>query len=45
MYSMLLNLWVTNRLPEAGLENAVTKGWITAEQRDMIIATPRNPAA
>ena len=42
MYERLLNLWITGRLTEAQLDAAVVKGWITAEQRDEIAATPKN---
>lgn len=40
---MLLNLWVTRRATQATIDGAVTKGWITAEQAQTILATPQNP--
>lgn len=42
MYQMLLNLWITRRATETTLDNAVAKGWITAEQEQLILATPQN---
>jgi phenylpyruvate tautomerase PptA (4-oxalocrotonate tautomerase family) len=39
MYETLLRLYKTGKLTEAGLTNAVTKGWITEEQKAEIIAS------
>ena len=38
MYDTLTRLYTEGKLTEAGLQNAVTKGWITQEQMDEIIA-------
>ena len=38
MYNYLLNLYLSGRLNDAGLDNAVTKGWITQDQADSIRA-------
>lgn len=38
MYATLLNLYMTGRLNETGLDNAVTKGWITADEAAQIRA-------
>lgn len=37
MYETLMRLYNEGRLPEVGLSNAVTKGWITEEQKKEII--------
>jgi len=36
MYDRLLALYLSGRLSDAGLDSAVTKGWITAEQAAQI---------
>jgi hypothetical protein len=36
MYDRLHGLYLDGRLDDAGLDNAVTKGWITADQADQI---------
>lgn len=41
MYQFLLNLWVMNRITETNIQNAVAKGFITQEQADTILATPK----
>jgi len=41
MYQFLLNLWVMNRISEANIQNAVTKGFITQEEANAILATPK----
>jgi hypothetical protein len=41
MYNLLLNLWIMNRISETNIQNAVTKGYITQEQADTILATPK----
>lgn len=38
MYYTLLRLYTESRLTENGLTNAVTKAWITEEQKAEIIA-------
>lgn len=37
MYNTLKRLYQSGKLDEAGLENAVTKGWITEEQKKEIM--------
>jgi len=37
MFEMLANLWKQGRLPEIGLDRAVVKGWITEEQKVIIM--------
>jgi len=39
MYDRLLKLYLQGRLTEAQLQNAVTKGWITQEEYERIIAS------
>lgn len=41
MYETLLRLWKANKLSEAALTNAVTKAWITEEEKNTILATPK----
>jgi hypothetical protein len=41
MYDFLKNMWIMRRVTEVNLSNAVTKGYITAEQKDTILATPQ----
>lgn len=43
MYDRLLALWVSRKATTTTLDNAVAKGWITAEQEATILATPQNP--
>lgn len=38
MYDRLRTLYLTGQLSDAGLQNAVTKGWITQAQADQIRA-------
>lgn len=38
MYDTLRRLYLTGSLSDAGLQNAVTKGWITQAQADQIRA-------
>ena len=40
-YGFFLNMWIMGRVTEAQLQIAVDKGYLTAEERDMIIATPQ----
>lgn len=37
MFEMLEGLWKQGRLPEVGLDRAIEKGWITEEQKLIII--------
>jgi hypothetical protein len=39
MYNTLLRLYTTGKLSDAGLQNAVDKGWITADQMEEIVAS------
>jgi len=41
MYQFLLNMWVMRRIDEAYLQGQVTKGRITQQEYEMIIATPQ----
>jgi hypothetical protein len=41
MYDRLLALWIQGRLTETQLAAAVAKQWITAEQQQTILDTPR----
>lgn len=36
MFDTLMRLYKEGKLSDAGLENAVTKGWITQEQAETI---------
>ena len=38
MFERLKRLYDTGKLDEAGIQNAVLKGWITAEQAQEIIS-------
>ena len=38
MYEKLRDLYLSGRLNDAGLDNAVARGWITQEQADQIRA-------
>ncbi len=38
MYDRLRSLYLSGRLDDAGLDAAVTRGWITAEQAETIRA-------
>lgn len=41
MYQFLLNMWIMKRIDETYLQGQVTKGRITQQEYDMIIATPQ----
>mgnify|MGYP000175987411 CR=1 FL=1 len=41
MYEFILNMWIMGRIDEDYLNKAVDKNRITAEERRMIIATPK----
>lgn len=43
MYQFLLNMWIMKKIDEAYLDRMVEKGYITAEEKQMIIATPQLP--
>lgn len=42
MYDFLLNLWVSGRVTEQQIQSYADYGFITQEQADKIIATPKN---
>lgn len=44
MYQFLLNMWITRRVTETQIQEAVTRGYITQAEADMILATPQNAA-
>jgi hypothetical protein len=37
----LLNMWVMHRVTSTQIQNSVTRGYITQEEADMILATPQ----
>lgn len=39
LYPFLLNMWISKRISESNIQNAVTKQWITPEEANMILAT------
>lgn len=41
MYDLLMNMWKMKTITAARLDNAVTRNYITAEQRTTILATPQ----
>lgn len=41
MYNFLLNMWIMKRIDEAYLTTMVTKGRITEQEKQMILATPQ----
>ena len=41
MYQFLLNMWIMKRIDEEYLARMVTKGRITEEEKQMIMATPQ----
>lgn len=45
MYPFLLNMWTMRRINEAYLQIMITKGYITEEEFEMIVATPQIPEA
>ena len=40
LYPFILNMWVMGK-DETYVNNALAKGYITEEERDMILATPQ----
>lgn len=38
MYSIVKKIYLEGKIDDTGLDNAVTKGWITEEQKAEIIA-------
>lgn len=41
MYSFILNMWIMKRITATQVQTYVTKGFITQEEADMILATPQ----
>lgn len=41
MYQFLLNMWIMRKIDEAFLQGQITKGRVTQEEYDMIVATPQ----
>lgn len=41
MYNFLLNMWIMKRINEEYLQKRVSKGQITQDEYEMIIATPQ----
>lgn len=41
MYGFLLNMWVMKRIDKVYLDRMVEKGYITATEEEMIMATPQ----
>jgi hypothetical protein len=41
MYNFILNMWVMKKIDVAKVQSYVTKGYISQEEADMIIATPQ----
>ncbi|BDG48760.1 XkdX family protein [Parageobacillus sp. KH3-4] len=41
MYQFILNQWILGKYTETQVQNAVAKGYITQEQADTILATPK----
>jgi hypothetical protein len=41
MYQFLLNMWIMKRIDEVYLQGQVSKGRITQQEYEMIIATPQ----
>ena len=41
VYGFLLNMWIMRRIDEVYLDGQVSRGNITLEQKQMIIATPQ----
>ncbi len=40
-YNFLLNMWIMNRIDESYLTGQVTKGRLTNDEKEMILATPQ----
>jgi len=40
MFKFLLLQWKAGKVTEAHLNQAVVKGWITEEEKEIILATP-----
>ena len=40
-YDFLLNMWIMGRITEQQIQKAFTKGYITQEEANQILATPK----
>lgn len=43
MFKDLLRLWKSREINKGNLQKAVVKGWITEEQKNIILNTEQNP--
>lgn len=43
MYQLLLNLWIMKMINKVRIQNAVTKGYISQNEANIILATPQIP--
>jgi hypothetical protein len=41
MYNFILNMWIMKKIDEAKVQSYVTKGYITQEEANIILATPQ----
>lgn len=41
MYNFILNMWVFRKITETQVNSYVTKGFITQQEADQILATPQ----
>lgn len=41
MYQFLSNMWIVGKIYETYLAKMVEKGYITAEEKELILATPQ----
>lgn len=41
MYNFLLNMWIMRKIDKTFLDTQVTKGRITQQEEEMILATPQ----
>lgn len=41
MYNFILNMWIMGRYSETQIQAAVSKGYITQQEANMILATPQ----
>jgi hypothetical protein len=41
MYGFIANMWIMGKIDETKVQSYVTKGYISQEEADMILATPQ----
>jgi hypothetical protein len=41
MYTFILNMWIVRRIDETKISSYVSKGFITQQEANMILATPQ----